>query len=384
MTHIFEKDHLDKVDHGLADTKAIVTIKSKVDGSGKGALYYEGYSIEELADKSTFEEICFLLHNDRLPKDKELVDFSAGLANKRALTKETAGILKQVSKDEPMAMLRTAVSTLSASAQGDDEQKAMDLISKFASIVAAIYRTRQGLDIVDPDSSLSTAADFLHMLKGEQPEENDAMLLDALMIIMADHGMNASTFTARLVTSTDSDIYSAITAAVSALKGPLHGGANEEAIKMIDVLDRKFKDSDDLKNDVEDWVKEQLSQKKKIMGIGHRVYKGGDPRARILRKRINELLGDDDRMFIIADTIDMFMQKEKGLSANCDLYSGILYARLGIPEELFTLMFAMSRIAGWTAHVLEQKANNKLIRPKGVYVEEVRPLGQKYVPISNR
>ncbi len=390
MAHKFDARHLSLVDHGLAETKAVVTIKSKVDGSGKGALYYSGYSIEDLADKSTFEEVCFLLLNDRLPSKKELERLRRELAENRGLSRETLGIIKKVRGDEPMAALRTAVSALSASSasakgvEDDDENKAKDLIAKLPSIVAAIHRARKGLEIAEPDTSLSTAASFLHMLTGKRPLDEDARLLDILLMVMADHGMNASTFAARVVASTGSDIYSAITAAIGALKGHLHGGANEEAMKMIGALAGKLEGSDDLKKDAEEWVSSRLRKGRKIMGVGHRVYTGGDPRARILRKKITEILGEDNRMLVIADAIDSFMQKEKGLSANMDLYSGILYSRLGIPEELFTLMFAMSRIAGWTSHVLEQRVNNKLIRPRGVYVDEVRPVGRRYAPVGER
>ena len=216
------------------------------------------------------------------------------------------------------------------------------------------------------------------MLHDKKPSKEDARLLDVLLIIMADHGMNASTFTARLVASTESDMYSAVAAAIGALKGPLHGGANEEAVKMLECLEGKDAD------DVERWVLQQLKEKKKIMGIGHRVYTGGDPRARILSKKISEILGDDYGLYAAARKIEEVMAREKRLKANVDLYSGILYLKLGLPESLFTPLFAMSRIAGWTAHVLEQRANNKLLRPKGVYIEEVRPLDAKYMPIDKR
>ncbi|MBU0536447.1 MAG: citrate/2-methylcitrate synthase [Nanoarchaeota archaeon] len=390
MAYVFDKHQLELVDHGLADTKAIITIKSKVDGSGDGRLYYEGYSIEELADKSTFEEVCFLLLNDRLPDQTELDSFRKILSGNRKLSAETLSIIRSMKHDEPMALLRTAVSSLSASdsekkrSPESDIRRALDIISKFPSLISSAERMRKGLIPFEPDSAMGTAEAFLYMLNGKKPSEKDTRLLDVLMIIMAEHGMNASTFTARLVVSTDSDLYSAVTAAIGALKGPLHGGANEEAIKMMGELMKKFSSSKDLKKDVREWVLGQLSQKKKIMGIGHRVYTGGDPRARILKKKIEEILGKDDEMYILANTIDETMKKEKGLSANVDLYSGILYSRMGIPEHLFTPLFAMARIAGWTAHILEQRANNKLLRPKGVYIEEVRPLDAKYIPIEKR
>ena len=384
MAYSFNEKQLGLADHGLANTKAIVTIKSKVDGSGEGRLYYSGYSIEDLADSSNFEEICFLLLNDRLPRKKELDDFRKELSKHTGLSRETIGIIDAMKDDEPMAALRTAVSSLSASdrdksrSEKSDMRRAIDLIAKFPAIIAAIERARNKLAPVEPGKQMTLAESFLYMLHDKKPSKEDARLLDVLLIIMADHGMNASTFTARLVASTESDMYSAVAAAIGALKGPLHGGANEEAVKMLEGLEGKDAD------DVERWVLQQLKEKKKIMGIGHRVYTGGDPRARILSKKISEILGDDYGLYAAARKIEEVMAREKRLKANVDLYSGILYLKLGLPESLFTPLFAMSRIAGWTAHVLEQRANNKLLRPKGVYIEEVRPLDAKYMPIDKR
>lgn len=390
MVYAFKKEHLDLVDHGLANTNAIATIKSEVDGSGEGRLYYSGYGIEELADRSNFEEVCFLLLNDRLPNRVELDEFRKGLSGQRKISSRTLDVIRIVKDDNPMAVLRTAVSSISSDeckreiSHESEMKRSISLIAKFPAIITAHERIRKGLDPIEPIMAMNTAENFLYMLSGKKPKKEDARLLDALLVIMADHGMNASTFAARLVASTESGIYSAITAAIGALKGPLHGGANEEAVKMIEMLDRDFKDSDDLGKDVEQWVLGQLEQKKKIMGIGHRIYKGGDPRARILSKKIREILGRDYRPYVIASRIEEVMKREKGLSANVDLYSGILYSKIGLPEHLFTPLFAMSRIAGWTAHVLEQRANNRLLRPNSVYINEVRPLGQKYVEIGRR
>lgn len=392
MTHVFRKEHLDLVDYGLANTSALVTIKSKVDGTGKGRLYYSGYSIEELADKSNFEEVCFLLLNDRLPSRKELDELRKELSRHRQISKEVIDILNNVKDDDPMAVLRTVVSAVSANDKEkaisieSDTKRSIKLIAKFPTIIAAYERARKGLEQIEPDKTMDTAENFLYMLIGKKPSAEDAKLLDALLVIMADHDMNASTFTARVIASTESDIYSAITGAIGALKGPLHGGANEEAVRMLEEIDRlnKGKNGKELENGVEKWVRQQLADGKKIMGIGHRVYKGGDPRARILSKKIRDILGNDFRLYVIAKKIGDFMAKEKGLNANVDLYSGILYSKIGLPEHLFTPLFAMSRIAGWTAHVLEQRANNRLIRPKSVFIEEVRKLGERYVEIGKR
>ena len=390
MAYMVSKGQLDLVDHGLANTNAIATIKSEVDGSGEGSLFYSGYSIEDLADRSNFEEVCFLLLNDRLPSAGELDEFRKELSNDRKISSRTLDVIRIVKEDNPMAVIRTAVSSISSDecgremSQESDMKRSISLIAKFPTIISAYEMIRKGLDPVGPDKSMDTAENFLYMMSGKRPRKEDAELLDALLVIMADHGMNASTFAARLVASTESGIYSAITAAIGALKGPLHGGANEEAVKMMEMLDSRFKNSDDLGKDVEQWVLGQLEEKKKIMGIGHRVYKGGDPRARILSKKIKEILGNDYRPYVIAGRIEEVMKREKGLSANVDLYSGILYSKIGLPEHLFTPLFAMSRIAGWTAHVLEQRANNKLLRPNSVYINEVRPLGQKYAEIGKR
>jgi citrate synthase len=370
------------VSKGLADVVAAETALSDIDGK-VGRLWYNGYDIHDLAPKATFEEVVFLLHKQRLPRRRELEELSERLAGERELDPFTRDLMRMLGKlASPMPMLRTAVSASSAydPDEGDssaeaNERKAMRLIARFATIVAAYQRFRAGQEPIAPNPTLSHAANFLYMLKGEEPDEEAGRAMDLCLVLHADHTMNASTFTARVIASTLSDMYSAIAGAIGALRGPLHGGANEQVMKMLKEIREVDK--------VESFIKEKISRKELIMGFGHRVYKAEDPRATHLR-RLSRELGEragDTRWYDLSERIEKVVMEEKGLYPNVDFYAASVYYYLGIPIDLFTPVFAVSRVSGWTAHVREQLSNNKLIRPDSEYVG---PKDQTYVPIDQR
>src|SRR2546428_995850 len=371
---------------GLRGVVAASSSIGDVDGE-KGELIYQGLNIHDLATKSTFEEVVFLLWNGRLPKRAELDELRKNLTAAYALPWQIIELIKgmyaRVPADaEPMDALRTVVSAL---ALFDEESRdlsreatirvATRLTARFATIVAAMDRARKDLDPVNPNPDLNIATNFLYMLKGEMPDEFDAHVMDVALILQADHELNASTFTARVVAGTLADMYSAVTAALGALSGPLHGGANTAVMKMlleIGSLDR-----------VESFVREALANKRKIMGWGHAVYRTDDPRATHLRqlsKEMGERKGDT-KWYDMTAKVEEVMKREKGLLPNVDAYSASTYYMMGIPLDLYTPIFAISRINGWTAHILEQYANNKLIRPRAEYVG---PRNVPYVPIDER
>jgi citrate synthase len=367
---------------GLADVVAAETSLSDIDGK-LGKLFYAGYDIHDLARYSTFEETVFLLHNVRLPSRDELEELTERLILERELDEFLERLMPTLSEaTSPMSMLRTSVSAASAydpdgwdqSAEAN-ERKAMRLIARFPTMIAAYHRLRSGLDVVPPNPKLPHAANFLAMLLGEEPEEEAARAFDICLVLHADHTMNASTFVARVVASTLADMHSAITAAICALKGPLHGGANEAVMKMLQEI-----------GDVEaaeGYVKDKLGRKQKIMGFGHRVYKTEDPRATHLRRLARELgqRGGDTRWYDISERIEKVVMDEKGLYPNVDFYAASVYQALGIPIDLFTTVFAASRVAGWTAHVREQLDDNRLIRPESEYIG---PQNQGYAPLEDR
>lgn len=352
----------------------------------KGELIYQGVNIHDLATKSTFEEVVFLLWNGRLPKRAELDELRQNLAASAELPWQGLELIKGMCGApkyfDPMGGLRTVVS-----AMGMFDEEARDLsreasirvatrlTARFPTIVAAIERARNGLEPIPPKPELNIATNFLYMMKGEMPDEFDAHVLDVALILQADHELNASTFTARVVAGTLADMYSAVIAAVGALSGPLHGGANTAIMKIlleIDNVDR-----------VEDYVKDALAQKKKIMGFGHAVYKTEDPRATHLR-RFSKEMGErkgNSKWYEITAKLEAIMKREKNLLPNVDAYSASTYYMMGIPLDLYTPIFAISRISGWTAHILEQYADNKLIRPRAEYVG---PRNVPYVPIDER
>jgi citrate synthase len=374
------------VSTGLRGVVAASSSIGDVNGE-KGELIYQGVNIHDLATKSTFEEVVFLLWNGRLPKRAELDELRQSIAASYKLPDEIVELIKgmyaRVPADaEPMDALRTVVSAM---AMFDKESRdlsreasirvATRLTARFPTIVAAMDRARHDLDLIDPDPNLNIATNFLYMLKGEAPDEFDAHVLDVALILQADHELNASTFTARVVAGTLADMYSAVTAALGALSGPLHGGANTAIMKIlleIGSIDR-----------VDSYVKEALEKKKKIMGFGHAVYRTEDPRATHLR-RFSKEMGErkgDSKWYEMTAKLEEVMKREKGLLPNVDAYSASTYYTMGIPLDLYTPIFAISRISGWTAHILEQYADNKLIRPRAEYVGK---RNVPYVPIDER
>ncbi len=350
-----------------------------------GVLIYSGYNINELAGKATYEEVVYLLFYGELPNQEELDAFSASLRAERDLPEGVVDFLKTAPKDaNPMDVMRTATSMLGlydTEVTGEDRDKAdyrraISITAKMGVIAAYYHRSRQGLDLPPVRKDLGEAAHFLYLLNGETPSEDAAKTLDVAYVLHADHGMNASTFSARVTIATLSDIYSAITSAIGTLKGPLHGGANEGVIQMLLEIGSEDK--------VDAWVEEQLAQKKKIMGIGHRVYKVLDPRAPHLRAmaiKLCEQLGEG-KWIRMSERIATIMKERKGLNANVDFYSATVYYSLGIPTDMFTPIFAIARTSGWTAHVLEQLADNRLYRPLSEYVGPA--VGKQFVPIEQR
>lgn len=354
---------------GLEGVVAAVSKVCFIDGD-KGILAYRGIDIHELAAKSTFEEVCYLLWFGKLPTESELNDLKQKLAAERKLDPKIIELLRSFPKQAtPMQVLRTAVSAL---AMYDPEPEAVDhdanvrksirLTSQIAMIVADYDRIRKGKNVVEADRSLSHAGNFIWQITGEKPSETATKALDVALILHADHELNASTFAARVTAATLSDMHSAITSAIGALKGPLHGGANEAVMKMLFAIDKAGEDP-------VEYVKAQIAQKKKIMGFGHRVYTTEDPRATHLR-RMSQDLGVKDKKpkwYDMSEKIEKYINAEKKLNANVDFYSASVYTTLGIDIDLFTPIFAMSRISGWAAHVIEQLDDNRLIRPRADY-----------------
>lgn len=367
---------------GLRGVIAASSSIGDVDGE-KGELIYQGLNIHDLATKSTFEEVVFLLWNGRLPKRSELAELRKNIAASYELPERIVSLIKGIPTGvDAMDELRTVVSALSFFDKDSRDlshensiKVATRLTAQFPTIVAAIGRAREDLDPIPPKPELNIATNFLYMLKGEMPDEFDAHVLDVALVLQADHELNASTFTARVVAGTLADMYSAVCAALSALSGPLHGGANTAVMKTlleIGSVDR-----------VEGFVKDALASKKKIMGFGHAVYRTEDPRATHLR-RFSKEMGErkgDTKWYEMTARLEQLMKSEKGLLPNVDCYSASTYYSMGIPLDLYTPIFAISRISGWTAHILEQYADNKLIRPRAEYVG---PRNVPYVPIDQR
>ena len=351
----------------------------------EGQLIYCGYEINELAGKASFEEVIYLLWNDRLPTQAELTELKRQLADERELPAQVIEFIKSTPRTAiPIDVLRTAVSMLGLhdpSLVVDDtfaanQRRAVSVLAKVSVIIAYFHRDRNGLDLPKIRKDLGEAAHFLYLLNGAEPSAKKVETLDVAYVLHAEHGMNASTFSARVTISTLTDIYSAITAAIATLKGPLHGGANEGVIHMLQEIG-------DPKN-VDAYVEKALAEKKRIMGIGHRVYKVLDPRAPHLRRMAVELSSElgEPKWIAMSERIAELMKEKKGLYANVDFYSATVYYSLGIPTDLFTPIFAISRTAGWTAHILEQLSDNRLYRPLSHYVGE--PVGRKFVRIDQR
>jgi citrate synthase len=367
---------------GLRNVVAGESAICVIDGA-RGILSYRGIDIHDLARHSSFEEVVFLLHRGALPNRAELDSFRRELARERRIPDALLSVLRALPRDaHPMTALRTAISALGGlDPDGDDEseparlRKAVRLTSQLATVVAAIDRMRGGRSPVGADMQLSHAANFLFMLSGERPSDTAARAMDVALVLHADHEFNASTFAARVAASTLADLHGAITAALATLKGPLHGGANEAVMKTLEEVGRPERAAA--------WVGEALAAKRKVMGFGHAVYRTEDPRAEHLRQLSRQIADErrDRRWFDITEAIEAAVRSQRGLYPNVDLYSASLYRSLGIPTDLFTPVFAVSRVAGWTAHVLEQLANNKLIRPESDYIG---PRDVRYVPIEHR
>jgi len=372
-------------DKGLANTIAAETQASFIDGA-KGVLEYVGYDIDSLARNSTFEETVFLLWNRRLPNAAELATLSADLRAEYDLPAPVWQMIRETPRTaHPMHMLRTMVSALGMFDPEADLntpeanwRKSVRLLAKTPTIVANFDRHRKGKPLVRPDASMDMATNFLNMLNGARPTVAVAKALDVCLILHADHGLNASTFAARVTISTLSDMYSAITTAIGTLKGPLHGGANEEVMHMLNEIGTM--------ENVEPYIKERLARKDRIMGFGHRVYKAYDPRAGYLKTFAKQIATDtgNQGLYEMSTKIEDIMKTEvaaKGIYPNVDFFSATTYHSIGIDLDIFTCMFAISRISGWTAHCMEQLSANRLIRPMAEYTG---PHGLSYVVMSAR
>ncbi len=368
-----------------AGLRGVVAAQSSIgDVNGeKGVLIYQGYDIHDLAEKSTFEETVFLLWNGRLPKRDELEDLKKQFQANYDAPAEVLEMMKHLPKDaNPMDVLRTTVSALGfydKEGHGTDRETAVrtavKLTAQIGTLVGAWERIRNGKDIISPDKNLSIAENFLYMMRGEKADADEARIFDTALILHADHELNASTFTTRVIAGTLADIYGAVTGGIAALAGPLHGGANTNVMKTLLEIASPEK--------VEAWLDETLTAKRKVMGIGHAVYKTEDPRATWLRKfskQMSEKKGET-KWFEMSQKIEQLMLERKGMYPNVDFYSASTYYLMNIPLDQYTPIFAVSRISGWTGHILEQYGNNKLIRPRAEYIGE-RDL--KYTAIDER
>jgi citrate synthase len=368
-----------------AGLRGVVAAQSAIgDVNGEeGKLIYQGYDIHDLAEHSTFEEVVYLLWNGRLPDAQELAALTRDIRANYNAPAEVIEMMKTFPRDaDPMDVLRTSVSSLDfydKEGHGTDREHAMHaaikLTAQIGMLAAAWDRIRNGKDVIEPDTNLSIAENFLYMLRGERADDDEAHIFDVCLILHADHELNASTFTTRVVSGTLADMYGAVTAGIAALAGPLHGGANTNVMKMLIEIDDPAK--------IDQWLDKALEEKRKIMGIGHAVYKTEDPRATWLRKysrHMGEKKGEM-KWFEMSQRIEQLMHEKKGMFPNVDFYSASTYYMMDIPLDLFTPIFAVSRISGWTGHILEQYGHNKLIRPRAEYIG-ARDL--KYSPIAER
>ncbi len=364
--------------------EGVVATESSICSIIDDQLAYAGYRIDDLAEHASFEEVIYLLWNRELPNEAQLNELRTQLANEMEVPEAVIDHLKSydLKSVHPMAALRTAISLLGLY---DEEAEVMDpeankrkairLQARVATIVTAFSRLRQGKEPVKPRKDLTFAENFLYMLNGKEAEPIEVEAIDKALVLHADHELNASTFTARVCVATLSDVYSGITSAIAALKGPLHGGANEQVMAMLTEIGEE--------ENAIPYVKEKLAKKEKIMGMGHRVYRKGDPRAKFLKEMSRELtkLRGEEKWYRMSVKIEEFIKEEKGLPANVDFYSASVYHSLGIDHDLFTPIFAVSRMSGWLAHILEQYDNNRLIRPRADYTG---PSLREYVPIEKR
>lgn len=367
---------------GLRGVVAAQSAIGDVNGE-QGILIYQGYDIHDLAANSTFEEVVFLLWNGRLPSTDELAELEGRLRNNYEVPPAIIELMKQFpTTADPMDVLRTAVSALDfydSNGHGTDRETAVKaavrITGQIGTIAAAWDRIRNGKEVVAPDHTLGIAENFLYMLRGERPDADEAHMFDVCLILHADHELNASTFTTRVVSGTLAGMYGAVTAGIAALAGPLHGGANTNVMKMLIGIGELDK--------VDAWVDNALEEKKKIMGIGHAVYKTEDPRATWLRKYSKHMADKTgvSKWYEMSRRIEQLMLEKKGMHPNVDFYSASTYYLMNIPLDLYTPIFAVSRISGWTGHILEQYGHNKLIRPRAEYIGK---RDQKYVAIGDR
>ncbi len=363
--------------------EGIIAAQSSVSSIVGATLTYRGYNIDDLATDSEFEEIVYLLWYDKLPTAEELAAFKKELASLSGIPEEVIDSIKQFPKGvNSMAALRTAVSTLSlfdpeAQDLSDEanQRKAKRLISQIPTVIAAFHRIRNGLEPIKPDQSVGLAENFLYMLNGEKPESVSVEAFNKALVLHADHEFNASTFASRVTVATLTDMHSGIVSAIGTLKGPLHGGANERVMAMLEEIGDLDK--------VDAYLEEKFENKEKIMGIGHRVYKQGDPRAKHLKEMSRQLadLTGEKKWYEMSIKINDIVTKQIGLLPNVDFYSASVYTYLGIPRDLFTPIFAISRTSGWTAHMIEQYRNNRLIRPRAEYTGYT---SRDFVPMNQR
>jgi citrate synthase len=370
---------------GLEDIVVATSSICYLDGE-QGVLAYRGYDIHDLAEHATFEEVCYLLWHGRLPSRAELGELQSQLVASRRLPEGVLRLVRSLPSSNAMDTLRTLVSSLSHFDRGANDMSpdgryrtSVTLTSQVATVVATAGRIASGAGIIEPDPALNHAANFLYMLTGKRPSQLEAKALDVALVLHADHEFNASTFAGRVAAATLTDVHSAVTAAIGALKGPLHGGANTDVMNLLLAMGQ---DATDQK--VEEIIRGKLAKKEKIPGFGHRVYRTEDPRATHLRKMSEELCTRTGhrRWFEISQKIEQVVKATKNLNANVDFYSATTYYALGIPVDLFTPVFAVSRMSGWTAHVLEQYANNRLIRPRADYTGPAYP--QTFVYLDRR
>ncbi len=367
---------------GLEDVVIASSSICFIDGD-KGILRYRGYDVSELAEKSTYEEVAYLLVYGQLPSVVQLSDFQKELRKNRTLPAEFLKILQMIPpKTDAMAWLRTGVSALASfDPESEDNsepanlRKTVRLTAQFSTLAAAIERIRKKEPILAPDSGLDHAANFLYMLTGKKPDELTRRAMDMALVLQADHELNASTFAARVTTSTLSDLYSAVTSAVGTLKGPLHGGANQRVMEMLEKIGTPDK--------TEAFLRAELAAKKKIMGFGHRVYTTTDPRAAVLKQKSKELSQKvgPAKWYEMSEILEKIMVSEKKINPNLDFYSATVFRYLGIDTDLYPVIFAISRVVGWCTHIIEQYRNNRLIRPLSQYTG---PNGLHYTPIAER
>ncbi len=355
----------------------------EVDGES-GDIWYAGYNVDDLVGRSSYEELLYLLWNDQLPMEDELNELEEDLSTSRELPSDVEALVDSQADAGPMDVMRTAVSALAASDDDANDisreglvEKSTGVIAKMPTVLARQHRRREGLEPVAPREDLGHAANFLYMLHGEEPTEREARAMDDTLILYAEHGMNASTFSSVVTASTEANVYSSLTSAVGTLQGPLHGGATETVVEMLEEVGSADR--------AESWVEEKIDNREKIPGFGHRVYEVPDPRCRHFAAHIDELADDEARTWY--DTANAVREEvearlgEKGIYPNTDLYSGTLYRVLEVPPAFYTAVFAVSRVAGWSAHVMEQLEDNRIMRPRVKYVGEKN---REYVAVDER